>query len=153
MHVSEVQCAKASRTGSGLRTRRRWAAGKLATGLAWPPLEGKTYRFGWGTSSVKTSRPALSPAQVGAVDAVLLSHDQHADNFDTAGRAVALEAPIILTTQAGATLYLETPIVIPPQIEFYATVRLGVPTALATTDRIVFSMFGTGTLLNTKESF
>ena len=57
------------------------------------------------------------------------------------------------TTQAGATLYLETPIVIPPQIEFYATVRLGVPTALATTDRIVFSMFGTGTLLNTKESF
>lgn len=64
---------------------------------------GSTYRFGWGTSSVKTSRPALSPAQVGAVDAVLLSHDQHADNFDTAGRAVALEAPIILTTQAGAT--------------------------------------------------
>jgi L-ascorbate metabolism protein UlaG (beta-lactamase superfamily) len=63
---------------------------------------GSTYRFGWGTSSVKASRPALSPAQVGAVDAVLLSHDQHGDNFDTAGRAFALEAPIILTTQAGA---------------------------------------------------
>jgi L-ascorbate metabolism protein UlaG (beta-lactamase superfamily) len=63
---------------------------------------GTTYRFGLGTSSVKTSRPALSPYQVGAVDAVLLSHDQHADNFDTAGRAFALDAPIILTTKAGA---------------------------------------------------
>jgi hypothetical protein len=57
------------------------------------------------------------------------------------------------TTQAGAGIYLETPIVIPPQIEFYATVRLGLASALATTDRIVFTMFGTGTLLNTKESF
>jgi hypothetical protein len=57
------------------------------------------------------------------------------------------------TTQAGATLYLETPIVIPPQIEFYATVRLGIQTALTTAERIVFSVFGTGTLLNTKETF
>ena len=59
---------------------------------------GQTYRFGWGTSSVKSSTPALSAHQIGAVDAVLLSHDQHADNLDTAGRAFALEAPIILTT-------------------------------------------------------
>ena len=57
------------------------------------------------------------------------------------------------TTQAGVGIFLETPIVIPPQIEFYATVRLGIPTALTAQDRIVFTMFGTGTLLNTKESF
>ena len=63
---------------------------------------GGTYKFGWGTSSHKTSRPALSPTHVGRVDAVLLSHDQHGDNFDTAGRAFALEAPIILTTKLGA---------------------------------------------------
>jgi hypothetical protein len=57
------------------------------------------------------------------------------------------------TTQAGASIYLETPIVIPPQIEFYATLRVCVGTALVTTDRIVLSIFGAGTLLNTKESF
>ena len=34
----------------------------------------------------KTTRPALSVADIGPVDAVLLSHDQHADNLDHAGR-------------------------------------------------------------------
>jgi L-ascorbate metabolism protein UlaG (beta-lactamase superfamily) len=63
---------------------------------------GQTYRLGWGTSSVKSSTPALSAQQIGAVDAILLSHDQHADNFDTAGRAFAHDAPIILTTLPGA---------------------------------------------------
>jgi L-ascorbate metabolism protein UlaG (beta-lactamase superfamily) len=50
----------------------------------------------------KTSHPALSPQQVGAVDAVLLSHDQHADNFDIAGKAYAMQAPRLLTTVVGA---------------------------------------------------
>jgi L-ascorbate metabolism protein UlaG (beta-lactamase superfamily) len=50
----------------------------------------------------KTSRPALSADQIGAVDAVLLSHDQHADNLDTAGRAYLAQAPRVLTTVAGA---------------------------------------------------
>lgn len=63
---------------------------------------GTKYRFGWGTSSVKTSRPALSSEQVGQVDAVLLSHDQHGDNLDRSGRTVAHQAPIILTTKAAS---------------------------------------------------
>lgn len=63
---------------------------------------GTKYRFGWGTASLKTSRPALSPEQVGDVNAVLLSHDQHADNFDNAGRVFAHQAPIILTTKAAS---------------------------------------------------
>ncbi len=50
----------------------------------------------------KTSRPALSAAEIGRVDAVLLSHDQHADNFDHAGRAYAMQAPRLFTTIAGA---------------------------------------------------
>lgn len=50
----------------------------------------------------KTSRPALTAEQVGAVDAVLLSHDQHADNFDHAGKAYAMQAPQLFTTVAGA---------------------------------------------------
>jgi L-ascorbate metabolism protein UlaG (beta-lactamase superfamily) len=36
------------------------------------------------------------------VDAVLLSHDQHPDNLDTAGRAYVRDAPRVLTTIAGA---------------------------------------------------
>ena len=64
-----------------------------------PP--GRRYWFGWGSSSRKTGTPALSPAEVGTVDAVLLSHHQHGDNLDTAGRAFATAAPIVLTTPAG----------------------------------------------------
>jgi len=50
----------------------------------------------------KTSHPALSANQIRRVDAVLLSHDQHADNFDHAGRAYAMQAPRLLTTVVGA---------------------------------------------------
>jgi L-ascorbate metabolism protein UlaG (beta-lactamase superfamily) len=50
----------------------------------------------------KTSGPALSASEVGAVDAVLLSHDQHSDNFDHSGREFARHAPRVLTTIAGA---------------------------------------------------
>ena len=51
-----------------------------------------------------------------------------------------------------AVFRLETPIVIPPQIEFYATLRLG---ATATQDGNTFTLaaFGTGTLLNTKSNY
>jgi len=50
----------------------------------------------------KTSAPALTPDEVGTVDAVLLSHDQHADNLDHAGRAYLSEVPRVLTTQVAA---------------------------------------------------
>jgi len=47
---------------------------------------------------------------------------------------------------------LETPIVIPPQIEYYATLRLSTSSAL-NGFTLLLSAFGTGTLLNTKSSF
>lgn len=47
---------------------------------------------------MKTAGPALAAAEVGAVDAVLLSHDQHPDNLDVAGRKYALGAPVVLST-------------------------------------------------------
>jgi L-ascorbate metabolism protein UlaG (beta-lactamase superfamily) len=50
----------------------------------------------------KTSRPALTAKDVGAVDVVLLSHDQHSDNLDNSGRAFLTEADRVLTTVAGA---------------------------------------------------
>jgi L-ascorbate metabolism protein UlaG (beta-lactamase superfamily) len=51
---------------------------------------------------IKTSRPALSVGQVGAIDAVLLSHDQHSDNLDNSGRAFLKQASRVLTTTIGA---------------------------------------------------
>jgi L-ascorbate metabolism protein UlaG (beta-lactamase superfamily) len=51
----------------------------------------------------KTSRPALSADQVLPIDAVLLSHDQHADNLDNSGRAFLAKAEKVYTTVAGAT--------------------------------------------------
>jgi L-ascorbate metabolism protein UlaG (beta-lactamase superfamily) len=45
---------------------------------------GRDYRFGWGTGSRKLAGPALSPEDLGAIDAVLLSHDHHDDNLDAA---------------------------------------------------------------------
>ena len=49
------------------------------------------------------SGPALDADALGPLDAVLLSHDQHRDNFDLAGRRVAARATCILTTELGAS--------------------------------------------------
>lgn len=50
----------------------------------------------------KTAGPALSAEEIGAVDAVLLSHDQHFDNLDRAGRAFLADVRKTFTTKAGA---------------------------------------------------
>jgi len=50
----------------------------------------------------KTQGPALSAAGIGRIDAVLLTHDQHADNLDPAGRLLLNKTPIVLTTRIGA---------------------------------------------------
>ncbi len=51
---------------------------------------------------IKKTDPALIVSELGAVDAVLLSHDQHVDNLDPAGRAFLSQAKQVLTTLAGA---------------------------------------------------
>lgn len=65
-----------------------------------PP--GRRYRFGWGTSSVKTAGPALPVEDLGRIDAVLLTHDHHGDNLDGAGRALLASVGTVLTTRSGA---------------------------------------------------
>jgi L-ascorbate metabolism protein UlaG (beta-lactamase superfamily) len=65
-----------------------------------PP--GRRYSFGWGTSSRKTAGPALAAADLPPIDAVLLTHDHHGDNLDTAGRALLPAAGTVLTTPSGA---------------------------------------------------
>jgi L-ascorbate metabolism protein UlaG (beta-lactamase superfamily) len=51
---------------------------------------------------VKLAGPALGPDEVGDIDAVLLSHDHHPDNLDTAGVAFLPRAGQVLTTAAAA---------------------------------------------------
>lgn len=51
----------------------------------------------------KIAAPALDPAELGAVDAVLLSHDDHHDNLDLEGRRWAIsEVPVIVTGPGAA---------------------------------------------------
>lgn len=50
----------------------------------------------------KTQSPAVAADALGAIDAVLLSHDHHWDNLDVAGRAALARAGRVLTTVAGA---------------------------------------------------
>ncbi len=65
-----------------------------------PP--GRRYGFGWGTASVKTAGPAVTAADLGRVDVVLLSHDHHADNLDDAGRDLLSRVGEVVTTVPGA---------------------------------------------------
>ncbi|MFF8013230.1 MBL fold metallo-hydrolase [Streptomyces sp. NPDC007929] len=54
-----------------------------------------------GPLLTKTAASASSPADLGSVDVVLLSHDEHADNLDTSGRALLPGIPLTLTTPGG----------------------------------------------------
>ncbi|WP_225794233.1 MBL fold metallo-hydrolase [Streptomyces aculeolatus] len=67
---------------------------------------------------VKTAGPALAPAELGPVDAVLLSHDQHPDNLDRAGRECTAAAPLVLST-ASAARRLRGPVRALPAWESY----------------------------------
>ncbi|MFD6162848.1 MBL fold metallo-hydrolase [Nocardia sp. NPDC060256] len=50
----------------------------------------------------KLNGPAVSAEQVGAVDVVLLSHDEHADNLDNSGREFLQTAGAVLSTPGAA---------------------------------------------------
>jgi L-ascorbate metabolism protein UlaG (beta-lactamase superfamily) len=65
-----------------------------------PP--GRKYSFGLGTSSRKLTAASVRPEQLGQIDAVLLSHDQHDDNLDDAGRALLPAVGTVVTTVPGA---------------------------------------------------
>jgi L-ascorbate metabolism protein UlaG (beta-lactamase superfamily) len=65
-----------------------------------PP--GRDDSFGWGSGSHKVTGPAVAAADLGHIDAVLLSHDQHGDNLDDAGRALLPSAGAVVTTVSGA---------------------------------------------------
>ena len=50
----------------------------------------------------KTTAPPTTPADLGHLDAVLLSHDEHLDNLDRSGRDLLSRVPTTLTTTSAA---------------------------------------------------
>lgn len=54
-----------------------------------------------GATLTKTAPSTAAPGDLGPVDVVLLSHDEHPDNLDNAGRALLADVPLTLTTPAG----------------------------------------------------
>lgn len=58
-----------------------------------PPDDGMPYR---------TTPPAIGRAELGRLDAALVSHDEHPDNLDVGGRALLADLPLVLTTKDGA---------------------------------------------------
>ncbi|QNP75374.1 MBL fold metallo-hydrolase [Streptomyces roseirectus] len=54
-----------------------------------------------GGSLTKTAPAAATPDDLGPVDVVLLSHDEHPDNLDVSGRAFLAGVPLTLTTPGG----------------------------------------------------
>jgi L-ascorbate metabolism protein UlaG (beta-lactamase superfamily) len=51
---------------------------------------------------MKTAGPAVPASALGAVDAVLISHDEHLDNLDEAGRRFARSVPLVVTHPGAA---------------------------------------------------
>jgi L-ascorbate metabolism protein UlaG (beta-lactamase superfamily) len=60
-----------------------------------------SYAIGTRTLT-KTAGPALEADELGPIDVVLLSHDQHPDNLDHRGREILADAGLVLTTQSAA---------------------------------------------------
>ncbi|MEV5105838.1 MBL fold metallo-hydrolase [Streptomyces massasporeus] len=54
-----------------------------------------------GPLLTKTAPATATPDDLGGVDVVLLSHDEHPDNLDTSGRALLPGIPLTLTTPGG----------------------------------------------------
>ena len=70
-----------------------------------PVLDPAGSAFDYGPIHLeKTSAASVTPDQLGRIDAVLLSHEQHGDNLDRAGRELLLSVPRVLTTPAGASV-------------------------------------------------
>jgi L-ascorbate metabolism protein UlaG (beta-lactamase superfamily) len=77
-----------------------WGGLRLLTDPTFDPA-GTTYELPAYTLR-KTMDPALAEADLGRIDAVLLSHDHHFDNLDRRGRALLGQAQRVISTSDGA---------------------------------------------------
>ena len=66
--------------------------------------EPQTYADPGSTPLVKTRGPGVDAADLGQIDLVLLSHHEHPDNLDNAGREWLVGRPVLSTPEAGHDL-------------------------------------------------
>ncbi|MHC5257404.1 MBL fold metallo-hydrolase [Streptomyces sp. UC4497] len=66
-----------------------------------PTFDGPGDQPAPGAVLTKTAPANGSPSDLGPIDVVLLSHDEHADNLDVSGRALLADVPLTLTTPGG----------------------------------------------------
>lgn len=66
---------------------------------------GKVYYHGYGSFSKKTDNPALSVDVLKDIDLILLSHHQHKDNLDNAGRKFAQGCENIISTKPARNMF------------------------------------------------
>ena len=83
----------------GPTLRLRYAGTTLLTDPTFDPAPAQ---YAGAVMLHKLVGPAVEPSALGPVDVVLLSHDQHADNLDVAGRALLADVPTVLATTAAA---------------------------------------------------
>jgi L-ascorbate metabolism protein UlaG (beta-lactamase superfamily) len=100
---------------SGATALLEWQGLRLLTDPAFDPA-GSVH-----DNLVKTQDPAIAVDDVGPVDAVLLSHDHHADNLDALGREFLPHARVVVTTSAGAARLGANAVGLEP----WATLELG----------------------------
>jgi len=108
--------------------------------------------FQRSTSSIQTRAFSLQAAITSATLNFYIGNQRVVKDLEIGGYSRFQIGEAISEAVQPAVFRLETPIVIPPQIEFYATIRVG---AFSTQDAETFTLcaFGTGTLLNTKSNF
>ena len=74
---------------------------RLLTDPTFDPAGG-TYPFLPTIKLVKLAGPAVAARDLLPIDAVLLSHDEHDDNLDLAGRELLPDVGVVITTTSGA---------------------------------------------------
>ncbi len=67
-----------------------------------PTFDDAPAQYAGGVTLRKLVGPAVPVERIGPLDAVLLSHDQHADNLDERGRALLADVPVVLSTPDAA---------------------------------------------------
>lgn len=76
-----------------------WAGRSLLTDPTFDPAPAE---YAGRVPLRKLVGPAVPAAALEPLDVVLLSHDEHADNLDTAGRALLARVPLVLSTPGAA---------------------------------------------------
>jgi L-ascorbate metabolism protein UlaG (beta-lactamase superfamily) len=101
MHGTDIDPARlVVRTIGGPTAVLEFAGLRLMTDPTFDPPG--SYEPRPGVKLTKMDRPALSPEEIGTVEAVLLSHNHHVDNLDISGREYLRSVPRVLTTVGGA---------------------------------------------------